>query len=202
MVMIAACAASGALAQPAPSTAPPDSAMADSLAGRDARVIEIPRRLGPTPAPRSGSQAPAMPRSSRFDQPRWVMLRSLAFPGWGQLHNRAWLKALAVAGGEGALGLRMLDDERALGRLNRDVESARRALDEQREATAVTAYNDRLNQLTAREWMVAGVLIYSLLDAYVDAHFRNFRIEFEHDPALPEGGAGVNAVRLNLEFRW
>src|SRR5690242_5557530 len=54
----------------------------------------------------------------RFDTPRWVMIRSAILPGWGQLHNGSWLKALALAGGEGALGYNMLQDVRELDRLN------------------------------------------------------------------------------------
>jgi len=105
-----------------------------------------------------------------------------------------------VAGSEGLLGSRMLEDERALKRLNRDVESARRDGDEVREVAAIDAYNQRLDRLIAREWLLAGLLSYALLDAYVDAHFRDFKIEFQRDPALPEGG--VPPARARLGVRW
>ena len=74
-----------------------------------------------------GTRAPRTPRTlyrpGRFDQPRWVMLRSLLVPGWGQAHNHAWIKAALLAAGDGALRVRMVRDERRLGRLNRDADA-------------------------------------------------------------------------------
>ena len=61
---------------------------------------------------------------------------------------------------------------------------------------AVERYNTRLDHMVGREWLLGGLLVYSLIDAYVDAHFVNFRFEFEHDSARPEG------VRLGLEKRF
>jgi hypothetical protein len=150
--------------------------------------------------PRPSGERVIQPRASRFDQPRWVMLRSLLVPGWGQLHNRAWLKALAVAGGEGLLAARMVDENRALERLSAAVDAARLEGDDVKERAAVDAYNRRLDRLIGREWLFAGLLSYALLDAYVDAHFRDFRIEFQHDPALPEGGGTPSGARAGL--RW
>ena len=45
------------------------------------------------------------------------------------------------------------------------------------------------------------LVVYSLVDAYVDAHFRNFKIEFETDPALPQGAKGA-AARVAWELRF
>ena len=52
------------------------------------------------------------------------------------------------------------------------------------------------------------MIAYALVDAYVDAHFRGFDVEFRNDPALPAGtspnapagGGGGPGVRLAL--RW
>jgi len=137
---------------------------------------------------------------SRFEAPRWVMLRSLVVPGWGQLCNGSWIKALAVAGGEGALGYDILQDWRELDRLNAQVDAARSNNDAQAELTAINAYNDRQTTLVAREWLLAGVVVYALMDAYVDAHFRRFDVEFKHDPALPEGVPARSESRLSI--RW
>src|SRR5262245_42396824 len=69
----------------------------------------------------SASRTPRTPRRvGRLDQPRWVMLRSLLIPGWGQAHNHAWIKAALLAAGDGSLRVRWLHDERRLSRLNRD----------------------------------------------------------------------------------
>jgi uncharacterized protein DUF5683 len=135
----------------------------------------------------AGKSAPARAPLSGFDAPRWVMARSLLVPGWGQLHNGSWVKALGVASGEGVLIARMVNDNQALDDLNRSIEEARAAGDQVAEVAAVDAYNSRLNDLVRRQWLFAAVLTYSLLDAYIDAHFRNFDIEFGRDPALPGG---------------
>jgi hypothetical protein len=136
----------------------------------------------------------------RFDAPRWVMMRSAVIPGWGQLHNGSWLKAAAVAGGEGLLIYRIRQDIDELDRLSAEVEAARVANDAEAEQAAVIAYNDRQNSLVARQWWLGGVLVYAMMDAYVDAHFRHFDIEFKHDPALPEGVPVRPQARLS--YRW
>jgi len=136
----------------------------------------------------------------RFESPRWVMIRSILVPGWGQLHNGSWLKALAVAAGEGALGYNMIKDLDELDRLSAQVHAARVANDAEAELTAVAAYNDRQSALVGRQWLLGGVLVYAMVDAYVDAHFRHFDFEFKHDPALPEGVPVRPEARLS--FRW
>ena len=184
-----------------------------------------------------------LPTRGRFDQPRWVMLRSLLIPGWGQVHNRAWIKALLVAGGDGALRVRFFRDERRLNDLNgqasarlSDLQSAdgtlAAALAELAAAeaevpqnpdriaaaqaavsaaglahasasdaynNAVIAYNVMLDTSINRRWLVGGVVLYALIDAYVDAHFKNFDVDLQFDPALP-GGTGTPGARLQI--RW
>jgi hypothetical protein len=135
----------------------------------------------------------------RFDAPRWVMLRSLVVPGWGQLHNGAWLKALALGGGEIALGVGIVRDNDSLDGLRAAAERARVESDEATYQAAVRSYNDRLNRMTSREWLLGGVVVYALADAFVDAHFRDFKIEFEYDPALPQGSPGAGGARLGVE---
>jgi len=132
-------------------------------------------------------------------------MRSLVLPGWGQLHNGSWIKATAVVGGEGTLGYRLIQDWRQLDRRKAEVDAARQAGDAEAELSAVNAYNDLQSGVVAREWLLAAVVIYAMVDAYVDAHFRNFDIEFKRDPALPHGvrtpdsSAGVES---RLSIRW
>jgi hypothetical protein len=114
------------------------------------------------------------------------MLRSLLVPGWGQYHNGAWYKALAVAGGEVWLGAKIVKDKAALDDLLAEVEAAQAAGDKPRYDEAVNSYNDRLDTYVGHQWVFGAVLAYALIDAYVDAHFRSFDIEFRQDPALPE----------------
>ena len=64
----------------------------------------------------------------------------------------------------------------------------------------VADYNSRLNGYVTRQWLVAAVVSYALIDAYIDAHFRNFKLEFENDPALPQDLQGRGKMRASL--RW
>jgi hypothetical protein len=137
-----------------------------------------------------------------FDDPRSAMIRSLLVPGWGQLYNGAWLKALVVAGGEGTLIYKMIQDLNDLDRLNAEVAAARAANDAEAELVAVTAYNDTQSTLVARQWLFGGVLVYAMVDAYVDAHFRHFGVEFKQDPALPAGVPVKPQTRLSLRWRF
>ena len=142
-------------------------------------------------------------------QPRFVMARSLLIPGWGQAYNRAWFKAGAVAAGEVWMGALIVKDTRELDDIQAQLDQARLDGDEQRENELVNEYNDQLDQRIAHQWLLAAVLTYALVDAYVDAHFRGFELEFKHDPALPDGPppatptggrGGGGGVRLGL--RW
>jgi Family of unknown function (DUF5683) len=163
--------------------------------------------LGHPATPRFGrtGRAPADSMASArriptLAEPRWVMLHSLVVPGWGQAINGSWLKAGVIGGGEIALGAAMLADARAVRRLDRDVVAARLAGDRGAENQLVSDYNNRLARLTSREWLLGGLVVYSLVDAYVDAQFKNFKLEFQRDPALPGGAPASSGARLSL--RW
>ena len=138
-------------------------------------------------------------------QPRYVMLRSLILPGWGQAYNRAWFKAGAVAAGEVALGVTIYNDTRKLDDLQKQLDQLQTGSPDY--VTVANEYNDQLDQRIAHTWFLAAVMTYALVDAYVDAHFRNFDMEFRHDPALPNGpppaghgGGGGGTTQLGL--RW
>jgi hypothetical protein len=190
---------------------------ADSLANAAPPAAPLVRAAAPAPA-----RADSTRRHPWHEQPRFVMARSLLVPGWGQLHNHAWWKAVLVAGVEGVLGTRIVQDQRALNRLLGDIGQARaqagQALRDSdvvqyeaalaRENTDVNEYNSRLDQRLARQWLLGGVLAYALVDAYVDANFRGFDVEFKHDPALPAGTSpagttgGGDGAGVRLALRW
>jgi hypothetical protein len=217
---------------------PPGAAAArDSLARTPgAARIDTSTVLAPEP-PRPRRTTPEVPT---LDQPRWVMLRSLIVPGWGQLHNQAWIKGALVAGTDGYLRVQWFRDERRLSDLNRDATAKRADLDAAAADTAAagaayraalaggdpqeiaaaeaalqaaqirmrgasdlynqaaSVYNALLDASTNRRWLMAGVILYALIDAYVDAHFRTFAVDFTVDPAL--GGSRMPGMRMAL--RW
>jgi hypothetical protein len=163
--------------------APPDTTAA--AAERALELARAERRLrAQTRGPRG------------LDAPRWVMLRSLLVPGWGQFHNRSYLKAVGVAAWEVSLIVKIVEDERELDHLAREADRAQ-AVDEARFDALVAAYNQRLSSTVARRWLLGGLLAFALADAYVDAHFRGFNVEFDTDPEA--GGAGAR-LRVGRSF--
>jgi len=137
--------------------------------------------------PASGAADTTRRRRPWHEQPRFVMARSLVIPGWGQVHNRAWLKAALVAGAEGYLGVRIVQEQRRLDDLLAQIDQARRDSMDERETALVNEYNALLDQRLGRQWLLGAAIAYALVDAYVDAHFRGFDLEFKSDPALPPG---------------
>jgi hypothetical protein len=104
--------------------------------------------------------------------PTGAMLRSLAVPGWGQWYNGKKFKAVLAAGGE--LGL--VVDAIWLNQM----------------AVRATNEYDRLYYQDNRSlaiWWLAGVILFSMADAYVDAHL----YKFDESPVLSlQPAAGGN----------
>ena len=119
-------------------------------------------------------------------------------PGWGQLYNGSWFKALAVAGGEGGLVAALFRDRRVLDRMLADVDRARASHDDVTEQALVDDYNARLNGYVTHQWLLAGMVGYALLDAYIDAHFRGFMLEFKSVPALPRASSPASGKQVGV----
>lgn len=251
-VVVVSLAAAPAGAQPAsPRPAAADTAGGIGVAAGD--TAAAPGTEGPesgagvrsVPSGIAAREPRTLPERAHFDQPRWVMLRSLLVPGWGQAHNHAWIKAALLAAGDGSLRWRLVRDERRLNDLSgqavgrradlavaevqmaaaqAELEAAKNEVPENpariaaAEAALLAAnlgrngaseayngvvgvYNTLLDASTNRRWLAGGVVIYALLDAYVDAHFRTFDVDFRFDPALPGGGKTPGA-RLQLRWRF
>jgi hypothetical protein len=163
-------------------------------------AAETPPRAGAAP----DTVRPAKPGESKaghFSKPRWVMLRSMVVPGWGQVYNHQWFKAGAIVAAEGSMIWRVIDDQQTLAALSKNVDLAREIGDSDLEEAAVTAYNNQLDSASTRQWLLALMITYSMVDAYVDAHFRNFKIEFERDPALPDGDAS-QGIGVRAGWEW
>ncbi len=176
-----------ALAAPAAAqVAPADTAARVTPAERAARADSI---VPPAPVPAADTTARrGAPKHGWSDQPRFVMLRSAVVPGWGQAYNHAWLKAVAVAGLETWLLSALVHDNNVLNDIQAQLDTTPSTEGVLRNDLA-TAYNARLDQFVNRQWLLGGLLTYALVDAYVDAHFRNFDLEFRQDPALPDPAA-------------
>jgi hypothetical protein len=95
--------------------------------------------------------------------PKGAMLRSLIVPGWGQLYNGKWFKALVAAGAEiGLVSNAVIQNQYAV----------RSSTQLEREF-----YQDN-RRLSL--WWLGAVLLYSVADAYVDAQL----YQFDESPGL------------------
>ena len=103
--------------------------------------------IGPAEA---GEPEPAPTDTTRqVPSPRKVMLRSLALPGWGQFHNRRLIKGSLIAAAEVGSAVAFF--------VRRNQMNKERAVD------APPGRNIYL-------FTTFGIVFYSMVDAYVDAH--------------------------------
>ena len=98
----------------------------------------------------------------------WVTVRSGILPGWGQLANGKPVKAAILAG---------VYSGWAVGALM--AESARKDLEERLNGGTdpdliIPELNAAVDRRNFRIWMMGATMIYAMLDAYVDAHFRGY----------------------------
>lgn len=107
--------------------------------------------------------------SDSMKTPSGAMLRSLAVPGWGQWYNGKKFKAVIFAGGEIGLVADAIIQNQLAVRAQTDIDRL--------------FYRD--NRSLAIWWLAAAIL-FSMADAYVDAHLYHFdeSPELSHTPAL------------------
>src|SRR6267378_2351055 len=151
--------------------------------------------------------APALAQSAKPDtlhhrpKPFTVMLRSAVVPGWGQVTNHKYVKAVGVVGVEGLLVYS------ALRELNRENEAIRRqdaVLAGGGDITDPVYVQAQLDQNTHRNkkinwiWWGIGAHFLSMLDAYVDAHLSSFDTDF----GPPQSAVDVGEhPRLTVAYR-
>ena len=95
--------------------------------------------------------------------PRGAMLRSLVVPGWGQFYNGKWFKGLVLGGTETGLIIN--------------------AVVQNQWAQAADNIYDRDFYRENRSlsiWWLGGAILYSIADAFVDAHLS----DFDDDPLV------------------
>ncbi len=132
-------------------------------------------------------KAPAHSKALR-KSPTGAMLRSMAVPGLGQWYNQKRFKAVIVAGVE--IGL-IVDA----------------VVQNQLAAQATISYDREFyrNNRSLAIWWLGAAILYSMADAYVDAHLFDFdeRPELTLAPVLLPGSPGadpVMAFSLALHF--
>jgi hypothetical protein len=134
--------------------------------------------------------------------PMGALMRSVAFPGWGQFYNEKYLKAALIFGIETTYIVLAADEWRKTNFHKKNFQSAPPYSAEQYwEFDQYQFHRDRRNLYL---WVVSGIVFLSMFDAYVDAHLYSFDKEKMEDlkvELLPEfdKGHGVK-VLFSLNF--
>jgi len=120
--------------------------------------------------------------------PTGAAVRSLILPGWGQAYVHQPIKAAIYGGLEFGFILSTYRQHRLY----------KEALDDHRDDNA-NAYKENRNRIS---WYIAGVVILSMMDAYVDAHLFDFDVSPEF--TLPVGSEKnkVPGAGVRLTFSW
>lgn len=113
--------------------------------------------------------------TEKIKSPALAVGLSAVFPGGGQMYNNKWGKGLIFLGGESALGF-----------------------------TATYYYLDHyltssqlsLDNAKRFSWFFAAVYVYSLIDAYVDAHLS----AFPEERLILEPDNRINGLQLSYMF--
>jgi hypothetical protein len=135
-------------------------------------------------------------------------------PGWGQAHNRAWLKAAGVVAGEGYVAWRAWSAWRD------ELEATDGANETAAASEAASAAGDPLGAALYAEanaryledrashrdtkinfiWWMTAAHLFQMVDAYVDAHFTTFDADFGPDDAADPAAGPRVAVALRVRF--
>ncbi len=127
--------------------------------------------------------------------PAGAMWRSVIFPGWGQLYNDRYLKAAIIGGTEITLIFSSWVQHQRY-------EEARK----EKDWVAADFYKNDRNKFY---WWIAGIVLYSMADAYADGHLYDFELDRNLSAGLDpggfclenSGGAAPRAVNLHAS-RW
>ncbi|MBN1464409.1 hypothetical protein JXA02_01515 [candidate division KSB1 bacterium] len=146
----------------------------------------------------TGAAAPAQERQSEpaatvvdappdsTKNPTGAMVRSILLPGWGQFYNGKWFKGIIIAGAEvGLIANAIVLNQWA------------------NEAATEEEFLFYIDNRNLSFWLLGATILYSMADAYVDAHL----FQFDESPQLtlffkPENlpGSRSSALMMRLSF--
>ncbi len=115
--------------------------------------------------------------------PTGAMIRAIIFPGWGQLYNKKYVKAILVFGAE--IGL---------------VANSIYLNQKYTESSTELEREFYINNRNLSNWWLVGVILFSMADAFVDAQLS----DFDESPDLssliisPIGTSDDFGVKLSL----
>ncbi len=116
-------------------------------------------------------------RRRSHKSPTGALLRSMVVPGWGQFYNGSYIKAGIIGSLESFLIYQTVYYFRRTSRYEdlytNDSTNARSSLYQQYDR-----YRDLRNQ---HIWFLGITVFFSMFDAYVDAHLKNFNVDLTPD---------------------
>ncbi len=139
--------------------------------------------------------AAAVTDSGRVNTPSGALLRSAILPGWGQIYNGYTVKGVAMMLADvTVIGLAIHADNRV-----RDLAVPGRS---SREEEDLATWRRRREK---RILLTIGIILYSMADAFVDAHLADFRdnetrFEVEVDPPQVKGYPPYLRLTLTIPF--
>ena len=115
---------------------------------------------------------PRADTSLKYKSPTGALLRSVAFPGWGQFYNGKYIKSLVIFGTEATfITLAAVEWKRRNQHKRRFQDLPQDHPDKAWEFEQFRFYEDQRNLFL---WITAGIVFLSMFDAYVDAQLYNF----------------------------
>lgn len=145
---------------------------------------------------------PRADTSLKYKSPTGALLRSVAFPGWGQFYNGKYIKSLVIFGTEATfITLAAVEWRRRNEHKRRFQDLPQNHPEKAWEFEQFRFYEDQRNLFL---WITAGIIFLSMFDAYVDAQLYNFDKEEVPDfsiSLIPEykEGKGIN-VLFSVKF--
>jgi len=130
--------------------------------------------------------------------PRGALLRSFIFPGWGQFYNERWIKGGSILCVETLTFLSTLNRYRIA---RSYYNSSKNATGDEREQL-YNRYEELLRQTELLGWLSALEVVFSMLDAYVDAHLMNYDVSDIEQDKEKTGNSREMKVGFYLEFEF
>ncbi len=128
------------------------------------------------------------------------LFKSMVVPGWGQLGNRRYFKAVIYAG----LDIWFVGSAIHYGRQASDFKAAYDAADEINLRNAFyDLYSDRKDERNKFTWFAVIVTFISMFDAYADAHLSGYPAKIaDGELSLNLAPAGENSLVASLSYQF
>ncbi len=142
------------------------------------------------------------PRSTIWQpNPTSAFFRSLCLPAGGQIYNKQYIKAMSIIALESTFGGITYYQKHLADKAKEAMEKAIL------ENNANEEYEQHNNYINHRErsreyfWVTASIILYSAIDAYVEAHLWNFDLELGTEPEGLEISKKEMPKQINFYFK-